>query len=210
MKGGFMIKELIIGFDKNNEEKNIARFYIKCGVPLLILLQIFFSTAVSIDLFIIIIILLLYLYIYLKIEKKMSKSILYFKRNIVEYEKYKNKSTQTWTTNFLKDNGLYNKESILFIIDDLKSRKKIKVNRDWMSLLISASIAFIQCSIKEGVIDFSNLINLIAQIIPYITITVIIFITIESLKWMFKSTVQVETSIEPLKEILTDLYLKLN
>lgn len=210
VKGVLMIKKLIIEFDKNNENKKIVKFYIKFGIPILAVSQIFFPTGISISIFIIIIAVLLYFYMYLKTQEKISKKILYVKKNVVEYIKYNANTNRTWVINFLKYNKIYNKESIRFIIDTLKSQKKIKIKRDWISLIISISLAFMTSSIKDGYIDFNNLFRLISQTIPYIITTIVIFITIKSLIWIIKSTIQVEACIEQLEEILTDIYLKLS
>ena len=176
-----MIKDLLIEFDKNNEEKKITKLYIMCGLPIMSILLIFFPPEISFTIFSIIIIVLLYLYMYFKIENKISKSIFHFIKNIKSYNKYSYESNQTHTIDFLKNNNIYNKESILFIIDNLKPRKKTKIKRDWISILIT----------------------------PYFLSTIIIFITIESLKWIFRSTFQIEISIDSLEEILIDEYLKL-
>lgn len=204
-----MIKDLLIEFDKNNEEKKITKLYIMCGLPIMSILLIFFPPEISFTIFSIIIIVLLYLYMYFKIENKISKSIFHFIKNIKSYNKYSYESNQTHTIDFLKNNNIYNKESILFIIDNLKPRKKTKIKRDWISILISLFITLISISINEGVIDIEQLINIITQITPYFLSTIIIFITIESLKWIFRSTFQIEISIDSLEEILIDEYLKL-
>lgn len=205
-----MVKELIIEFDKNNEEKRIMKYYIQWGIPTLIILQIIFPIYISIILFSIIICFLLYIYIYRIKHKKISKEIINVKKNIIEYTKYNITANRTWAISFLKNNNLYNKESILFIIDNLRSKKKTKIQRDWISIMLSISIAFVTASIKESSIDFNILLYLIIQIVPYIIMVFILFVTLKSLIWMFKTTFQVEASIETLEEILTDIYLELN
>jgi len=77
-----MIKDLLIEFDKNNEEKKITKLYIICGLPIMSILLIFFPPKISFTIFSIIIIVLLYLYMYFKIENKISKSIFHFIKNI--------------------------------------------------------------------------------------------------------------------------------
>lgn len=207
-----MVDELISLFKKNDLERKMFIVYILTAIGPA---AIYFLLSFWIDkwwvflMYLIVLFLFEFVSIYnhvLRTLKGINKNSKYyywsFINNISEYGKCEKDSGKKIIEEYLKNNKIHNKQKILFLIEEIRCKKKPIFQRDWLNFFVTSILTIMVGVMEEQKIDVASL----EFFLTLFAIFLGCYLISKFIKWFYGKLIDVD-ALDRIELILSDIYL---